>query len=271
MAQAITIEPAAAPPSALPGPAVVRPWQRRVTRVLMGLVMFVTGTYVGVDWASFYYHFQSPYSPRAGYARTVLCAILSFLVLEARVDDRDCRSLQAAFALTLVADVFLILLDWMMPGTALFAVVHGLLIYRHARGFRDSLAPAERPRTVPFLVASAVVVYGGTVALLVMVRPILERTGMLAVDAAYLLVLATSLWMAWGAPVRRSYPVRNAWYVALGMTCFYFCDVTVGLAAALGGRPSGKVLGNLVGFFYSPALVLLAFSGYRWRAEPQSP
>jgi hypothetical protein len=53
------------------------------------------------------------------------------------------------------------------------------------------------------------------------------------------------------------------------MTCFFFCDVTVGLAAALKGTTAGRVLDNIDGFFYSPALVLLAYSGYRW--HPQGP
>ena len=241
--------------------------QARLTRVLMGLVMFVTGTYVGVDWARFYYHFSSPYSAGAGYARTVLCALLVAMIGRARLDDRDARALLAAFAVTLVADYCLILNDWMIPGTLLFAVVHGLLVYRHAHGFRDSLSPPNRARTLRLLILTALVAYGGTGVLLVAVRSILERTHMLGLDAAYLVVLATSLWMAWGTRIRRFYPPRNAWYVAVGMTCFYFCDVTVGLAAALHDQRSGAVLDNLVAFFYSPALVLLAYSGYQWRGQ----
>jgi hypothetical protein len=38
----------------------------------------------------------------------------------------------------------------------------------------------------------------------------------------------------------------------------------VGLAAALHGTRPGAILDNIVAFFYSPALVLLAFSGFRW-------
>jgi hypothetical protein len=48
------------------------------------------------------------------------------------------------------------------------------------------------------------------------------------------------------------------------MTCFFICDVSVGVGAALAGTKPGVVLDNLVGFFYSPALVLLAYSGYKW-------
>ena len=91
-------------------------------------------------------------------------------------------------------------------------------------------------RTRRLLLLTGLVVYGGSAALIAAVHPILTRTHMLALDVAYLLFLATSLWMAWGTLIRRSFADRNAWYIAIGMTCFYFCDVTVGLSAALKGN-----------------------------------
>jgi hypothetical protein len=233
--------------------------------------MFVTGTYVGVDWAGFYYHFTSPYPAHAGYARTVLCALLVWLTRDARVDFRDALYLSAAFAVTLVADFFLILEDWMIPGTVLFIVVHALLIARHACGFRASLAPSTRAHSLRLYALTAVVAYGLAIALIVTVKPILERTHTFALDAVYLLFLSTSMWMAWGTLIRGFYAERNAWYIVLGMTCFFFCDVTVGLSASLSGSVSGAVLNNMVGLFYSPALVLIAYSGYHWRGSPPRP
>jgi hypothetical protein len=255
------------PFSVVPESAHITPVQARVVRVLMGLIMFVTGTFVGVDWAAYFYHFDSPYSVRAQYARTILCAILVWMMGSSAVDEKDARYLNAAFALTLVADYCIILHDWMIPGTVIFLVVHSLLIARHARGFYASWAPEERARTRRLLAVTAFVVYAGALGLIISVRSILERTHMFALDAAYLLFLATSLWMAWGTLIRRFYEQRNAWYVVIGMTCFFFCDVSVGLGAALAGTQPGKVLNNIVGFFYSPALVLLAFSGYRWHGS----
>ena len=260
-------DPAAADP-AIPG---IAPVQRRVVRVLMGAIMFLTGTYVGVDWAGFYYHFKSPYPAGAGYARTILCAVMVGLIGKAAVDRRDYRTLLVAFVLTLIADYFLILQDAAIPGTLLFIVVHGLLIHRHSRGFRASLRPLERARTYRLLFLTGLVVYGGSGALIASIHPLLTRTHMLALDSAYLLFLATSLWMAWGTLIRGAFATRNTWYIVIGMTCFYFCDVSVGLSAALKGTVQGDVLNNLVGLFYSPALVLLAYSGYRWRKTDPGP
>jgi hypothetical protein len=254
----------------------IDPFQRRIVRVLMGAIMFLTGTYVGVDWAGFYHGFSSTYPAGAGYARTLLCAVLVALIGQAAVDRRDQTLLGGAFAIILLADYFLILRDdSAITGTLLFAVVHGLLIYRHARGLLASLEPAERGRTIHLLLLTALVIYGGSTVLVVEVRPILMRTNMFALDAAYVFVLATSLWSAWGTLIRRFYARRNAWFIAIGMTCFYFCDVTVGLSLALLSKPDthrwGQVLNNLIAFFYSPALVLLAYSGFRWEYRRETP
>ena len=238
--------------------------KQMVIRVTNAVIMFLTGIYVGVDWSGFFYGFQSAFPAAAGYVRTCLCALLCLIIGKNRLTRLDQRLLGVAFFFTLIADYFLILADQMLIGTGIFIVIHVTFIVRHAQGWRASLASAERTRTIRLLVISGVVAYGGAVILIASVAPILERTGRLALDAVYLIFLATSLWMAWGTLIRRFYPRRNAWFIAVGMTSFYCCDVTVGLAAALQGTRSGAILDNIVAFFYSPALVLLAFSGFRW-------
>ena len=246
---------------------------RKETAVLalMGVILLLTGTYAGVGWSGFVYGFHSSFPTGAGYARTILCVgMVLFIGARDSVTRRDKRLLLAAFGLTLVADFFLILLDWMMTGTVLFLGVHALFIVRHARGFQDSMSRKVRSRTLRSLVVTGAVAFGGSVILLVCMAPILRRHGQLAIDSVYIFLLALSLWMAWGTLIRRSFPRFNGWLIALGMTCFYFCDVSVGLAAPLAGTTAGGILNNLVAFFYTPALVLLALSGFRFRSDGDS-
>jgi hypothetical protein len=73
--------------------------------------------------------------------------------------------------------------------------------------------------------------------------------------------------MGWGTLTRSFYPRLNAWLIALGITAFYLCDVSVGLAADLANikdERASAFLDNLVGFFYTPALTCLALSGFVW-------
>lgn len=237
--------------------------------VLVAVTMFVTGSYVGVDWAAYFHPFQSRFPAVAGYARDVLCAAIVLLVGRNRISSRDWRLLLAAFALTMVADWFLTLNDQPLPGTVIFLGVHALLIVRHAQGLRSSFARAERGRTLRLMIVSALVCYGAAVALIVTVAPILKRSGQFALDSIYLLFLATSLWAGWGTLIRRAYPRLNAWFIAVGMTFFYLCDVTVGLAVAQSGTPTGRILNDLIAFSYTPALSLLALSGVAW--GPRAP
>jgi hypothetical protein len=232
--------------------------------VLVAVTMFVTGCYVGVDWAAYFHPFASRFPAVAGYARDVLCAAIVLLVARNRIATRDWRLLLAAFALLMVADWFLTLRDQPLPGTVIFLGVHALLIVRHAQGLRASLTRAERARTLRLMTISALACYGAAAAVIFTVAPILKRSGQFALDSIYLLFLATSLWAGWSALVRRAYPRLNAWFVAVGMTFFFLCDVTVGLAVAQSGTPTGRILNDLIAFSYTPALLLLALSGVTW-------
>jgi hypothetical protein len=243
---------------------------RKETAVLslMGVVLLLTGTYAGVGWSGFLHGFQSGFPAKAGFARTVLCfGMVLFIGRRDSVARRDKRLVLAAFGLTVVADFFMFLVRWRMLGLVLFLGVHALLIVRHARGFPDSMSPKVRTRTLTLLAATGAVAFGGSAVLMVCMAPVLRRHGLLAIDSVYVFLLAISLWMAWGTLIRRSFPGFNGWLIAVGMTCFYFCDVSVGLATALTGTMPGGILDNLVDFFYTPALVLLALSGFRFRSD----
>src|SRR4051812_32722633 len=142
--------------------------------VLVAVTMFLTGSYVGVDWAAYFHPFESRFPAVAGYGRDLLCAAIVVIVARNRVAALDRRLLLAAFGLTMVADWFLTLNDQPLPGTVIFLGVHALLIVRHAQGLRASFARAERARTARFMVISGLVCYGAAVALIVGVAPILK-------------------------------------------------------------------------------------------------
>jgi hypothetical protein len=255
-----------------PGPHVPPNKMVRIYVVLC-LIFFITGAYVGVDWASYLYGFASEFSRYAGYVRTILCIILALMTrehcIEAAVSKmpkihKDGVLLLLAFMLTGLADVFLLLLDWMTTGTALFLVVHGLLTVRHATQLSRWFEGPKPTKDVIWLAATAVVIGAFTFVFFTQVRSLIEPTGMLGLFGVYLVVLAVSLWVAFSTKVNPFFPRANALQIMVGMVCFFFCDITVGLAFVLKGTETGAILDNLVAFFYTPALVLLALSGYRW-------
>lgn len=232
---------------------------------VVGLAVFITGMYLGVQWTQSFPAWVANLPATGGYARTLLCAGVAFMVGSNSLGSRDRLLLMAAFAVTAVADYFLVLTNsHFLVGVGLFLVVHIILSIRHAQGFRASLQPDSRRRTLRLLLITALCALTLTAVILWKVQGILQRSGSEAVDIIYVLMLTVSLWMGWGALIRRFYPRLNAWFIAIGLTAFYFCDVSVGLSADLSGTTAGTLLSDMVGFVYTPALVLLALSGYRW-------
>ncbi|MFP2924872.1 lysoplasmalogenase family protein [Pyxidicoccus sp. 3LG] len=232
---------------------------------ITGVALLVTGLYMGVDWMQTFPNVVANVPAYAGYARTVLCAGVAFMVGRNCVGSRDRLLLMAAFGVTLAADYFLVLTGkHFLVGVGLFLVVHILLTLRHAQGFRASLAPERRARTLRLLAITAVIAFSLTGVVLWNVAGILKRSGQEVVDVIYVLALTVSMWMGWGTLIRDTYPRLNAWFIAVGITHFYCCDVSVGLVADLPPGTLRSILDDMVGVFYTPALVLLALSGYRW-------
>jgi hypothetical protein len=233
-----------------------------------GVALLITGVYIGVDWAQSFPQRVANVPAYAGYARTALCAGVAFMVGRSCLTSRDRLLLMAAFGVTLVADYFLVLTNsHFVLGVGLFLLVHTLLSIRHAQGFRASLAPDQRRRTIRLLTVTALVAFGISGVVFWKTEGILRSSGQEAVDVIYVLALTVSMWMGWGTLIRGFYPRLNAWFIAIGITCFYCCDVSVGLAAdlyKLEKKTAADILNNMVGVFYTPALVLLALSGYRW-------
>lgn len=237
--------------------------------VLVAAIIYITGTFTGVDWAVLFHGFESEYSPYARYMRTLLCAMLAFAVGRHWLDLRDHMFLWVAFALTCVADLFLILLDKFIIGVAVFLVVHVTLSIRHAQGWRASMRGPDKAEVKRWLLLSFIGVFGPGGVMIWLATPALRKSGLMGLDYVYMVVLMISCWMGWGTLIRSFYPRLNAWCIALGMTFFFLCDVSLGLSHVYADLHPlfAKAMGMVPDMTYSTALTLLALSGYRWYAE----
>ncbi|MCB9794084.1 MAG: hypothetical protein H6741_15320 [Alphaproteobacteria bacterium] len=237
---------------------------------LVGVIVYVTGTFTGIDWAVFFHDFDSTYSPYARYMRTLLCAMLAFAVGSHILSLKDHVLLWSAFVLTCIADYFLILTTHFIVGVGVFMLVHLTLTVRHAQGFRASLQGPDAERVKRRLLASFLAVFVPGGLLIKMVGPDLEKSGLAGLDVVYMVVLMTSAWMAWGTLIRGFYPRLNAWLIALGMSFFFACDIALGLSHVYASeQPTlSKIFGMVPDLTYSTALTLVALSGYKWTSEP---
>ncbi|MDC0711144.1 hypothetical protein POL68_21930 [Stigmatella sp. ncwal1] len=258
--------------------------------IIVALMVFLTGGYQGMGWMVYYLthlgegckdpictslsEYAASTAQHAGFARTILALLMVLLIGQSWISRSDYRFLAVAFGLTVVADYFLVYRnDNFLAGLGVFTVVHMLYTLRHARGFAESLLPPKRTRTLTLLSLSAAGVLLMSTAVLWWIHMKTREMSLPPPGVAviiYLTVLSLSLWMAWGTLIRQGFTRFSAWLIAAGMTSFYLCDVCVGMSFLLQGADTkpGSFFDNCVGFFYSPALALLAISGYRWLPAP---
>lgn len=211
----------------------------------------------------------SDYQNIAKFAVTAIVTVIVFFIGKNALCARDRRLLQAAFVMALCADFCLKILhnyshfldhrsDYTLLGICFFMVVQALLVFRHTR-VDDNGRESPWILCIPFavmFVANALHLFrifeGPTVPIV----------------ATYGAFLICSLVVACKVPKKGYFPEKNARDIKRGMILFFCCDACVGISLATGPDHSvqeivATVANNFVWYFYTPALILLALSGYR--------
>lgn len=211
----------------------------------------------------------SSYQHIAKFLVPVIAAIISFIIGRNSLGKRDRRLLQAAFFMILLADFcFKILYNYSFPlenrsdyisiGIIFFMLAQSILIVRHTRT-SDSDVSFPWIFCIPFAV---------TFALGVLMLAHIYDSLMFFSTVSYGPFLFCSLYVACKTLKRGYYPKENALQIKWGMILFTCCDLLTGLSLWSGEDYSlhenlSIVANNLIWCFYTPALVLLALSGYR--------
>lgn len=241
-------------------------------RKLVGLVVVVTALFTGLDlvrWGVAYAGVLPtlvPYGTELAALSRGLQLVRTFLVPAvlfaaapaAMADPRDRRRMILLFAAMVFADILILGLGHLVPGVLVFLVVQVVLTLRHAEGARDAARchPEGLTRVIGLTLGCvalwSAVVFG-------LAEP-LDAAGLRGVVAVYAAVLGASLISAWSRVFLENGDPGRARRIALGMTAFTLCDMTVAAGAVFAGSPIGQGADLLTGICYGPALVLLATS-----------
>lgn len=302
-----------------PDPQVGQPIPRKIgaTILLAGLwLSWLTGTFTGsglsdlmtgagapageacgVQSQCWWVWFRGPdYADVARVLRTVGYFGITLLIGAACLGRLDRRLLQVSIGLSLVGDVFLVLVPglygpmgpetplWVQKsfliGVGVFLVAHLVLIARHSVGLRASLS-GEGARRVWRWYAGLALFWaacsGGIVVsqwwLMAKLPPF-----MLVVFLLYIVVLTVGVWAgttAWLRPAfaRDSgppYVPLNGMLVAVGMICFGITDIALGVEylyrKGADGAGCWQFISVIKDLNYSPALMFLSYSGFAWGA-----
>lgn len=209
-------------------------------------------------------HFQN----YAKFAVTAIVTVIAFFIGKNCLCVRDRRLLQVGFVMVFCADFCLKILhmtnlfnhrdDYVLLGICFFMVVQALFIFRHSR-------ISDTDNSVPWiiLVPFAVMFIANALHLFSVFS-----SATVPIVATYGAFLICSVIVACQAPKKGYFPAVNARNIKRGMILFFCCDACVGLSLATGEpytirETVAAVANNFIWYFYTPALILLALSGYK--------
>lgn len=243
------------------------------TKLAAILISALFATFMFLDWYSIVANGTvNPYTFWLKYCVTLICVGVAWKAHSHSINRRDTRLFRIAYSFIALADFFLVLLCGIVDsspakptlfaaGVASFAVVQIFLIIRHAAAIRAADPPKSHIFIVLLPIVAVLLLYTPAVAAAIVFREHLIALGWFAIVVLiYGFLLITSLWVAWGTKIYSAHGASMM--IALGMTCFLFCDICVASQMFITGWLAA-VANGLVWLFYVPALLLLALSGYR--------
>lgn len=230
-----------------------------ITKIIVLLEIIMYCSFIYLDFITKY---TSKYSTTLKYIGILLCLILSFIIGNRGHDKEDVRLLQIAFCFTASADLCLVILKYHILGIILFCFVQMTYIVRHNRGtgtgFRLSI-----------IILSIIIVF--LLELIINnfnfgVNGIDKK--LIMIGSIYSILLCCSVFTAWRTFSGKLYPKYSCYFISMGMTLFFLCDINVGVSGVISdifinGINIGAVSRFLVWIFYLPSQVLLALSGYK--------
>jgi hypothetical protein len=240
--------------------------------LLAGLILFITGSFISIDWMNTFTGSQSFYPAYAKPAVSILCALIVFLSWGRKLDRKDYWLLASAFLCIVIVDITMSIYVYsankalgsavFFVGAALSIVAHILLIIRHAKGFHFLRGGDGFFKKYGFALAF----YLPVIVIFLALIPFLNKVGQFWPPLIYAIILTTSLWVAWEAFRHRLFPRTNAWLIALGVTFWFVCEL-VGVVHNIEIGFLSTLAMNLTWHFYMPAILLLAFSGFKFGEE----
>lgn len=236
---------------------------------ILGAILLLAGMFIATDVYAIIDLIDQKASFVMKFMVSCLCATVAFLIPKSdALSDRDYKLIKTTFAFVILADFLLVFLQTFLPqfkelinmlGIVVFMIVQTLLIIRHATGFKTP--PGEKAPT-KFRIISALCIYiPGIIAVIILHNMMSKK--MLVEIIVYASMVTTSTWFGVNVLTRDTFPKTNRIMIATGMLLFLCCDISVGIMTFETVFLPKEIATALVYVFYAPALLLLAFSGYK--------
>lgn len=185
------------------------------------------------------------------YIGILLCFLISLTIEGKGLNARDTRLLQIGMFFTVIADLFLVILDYYFLGVLAFCIVQLIYIKRYTE---DRFSSIFKKSIISLM--SIFIVY------FIIRRFIVDLDIIFPLAIFYSICLFISIIKTIDAMEKNIYPYPNKLMIIGGMILFTLGDINVGLSY-LGINYDLST--NLIWVFYFPSQILLSLSGYNYK------
>lgn len=232
------------------------------TTIIISFVLIIAGAFIGLDLVRYFNvtNIEDIYSMTLKAAIVLLTSLLAFNIGGHGLSRKDERLLRLIYLLIILADLSLLIFDKAYLGIAIFFLVQSCLIYRNVSYISNRYSFVETSDRFVIIFASLLIVM--LLIYINMIRSRLDDLLLLILFIVYGAIKSLSLLTSILAFKLKVFPKTNRTLLLIGVVCFYICDLNVGLAMAFRGDSLGNLSNVLTWIFYTPALTLIALSGY---------
>ena len=191
----------------------------------------------------------------------ILAALLVWVAAKDSLNKHDNIRMKLVFIAIFFGEIFFLLAK-PTPAIGCFAVCQCILISRHCIGLILKLKKANLAQKLK-LALLLFTLNLSLICVVIIIYPMVVMNTLMLMGVLYGLVLSISLWAGLTNLALGLFPYKNSKMIAIGMLCFYCCDITVGLDGLLWSGTAWLLVTSLTWVFYTPAITLLALSSYK--------
>lgn len=233
--------------------------------IIIALILVFSGAFITLDLIQVFeiQTISKDFSPILKGPIILLTTILVFFIKVYGISRWDTRLLKITFIMVIIADISLVVFNKPYVGIIIFSLVQLLLIYRNGYCIhkRYSVGEILDRTTMLFILAliSLLFVY------LISIYSYITDIYLYILFIYYGTIKSFSLLVAILSFRYKVFPKINGLLLLIGVVCFYLCDLNVGLTIVLNKGFIKNLSNVLIWIFYTPALTLIALSGYDFR------
>lgn len=246
--------------------------KKRFVTLILVLIIITSFAFIALDWLPLInpgmaLH-ANIYSDKLKALVILMTTILVFITGKDCLNKKDSIMMKAIYVLIIIADSALVLLDSPVTGVLFFCFAQLGLIFRNSVNMKEKLMSGSNDplKSRLYIITIQIVIFYIFIFITLLNTPMNQKL-LSVMMAVYSFIVLTSFWTAYANYLLRLFPKINSVLVSLGMFFFLLCDINVGLSWILPVGLSRSISSGLIWVFYTPALTLIALSGYNLKQQ----